>query len=91
MHDKNFESELVKTKENNEIILMQPSNDCVEEKGLKGESAPFEIQSERYSSFTKLTRVTGFVCRFIKLINSKFSYERTGGEIQTLSRLLIYF
>ena len=83
-HDKNIESELVKTKENNEIILMQPSNDCVEEKGLNRESAPFEIQSERYSSFTKLIRVTGFVCRFIKLIrNSVMKGGRNPNIVQT--------
>ena len=80
LNDQSFESELIGKKEMKEINLIQPPEDCVEEIEFTRECSPFEIKSKKYSSFTKLIRVTTYILRFIRQLRSSKMKEKQGNS-----------
>ena len=64
-----YESELKKGKSVKESTLLQVSDNISDFSTYSSDScAPFGIECDRYSTVTKVVRVTAYVLRFIKMI-----------------------
>jgi hypothetical protein len=71
--DNSYESEIRKLKKPSEISLVQPSRgtNTIENTSSDENTGPLTINSQRFSSLTKLLRVTALVLRFVRKLQKK--------------------